>query len=99
MNRFSIAAFATLAFVIAYGYILQAPLGVLTAPLRERFLGAESVAPRRERMPSVFLPDNDWVRQGQVVLSTDPDQKVGTPVEAGEELTIGPRCVVVLQEV
>ncbi len=47
---------------------------------------------------SVFLPDNDWVRQGQVVLSTDPDQKVGTPVEAGEELLIGPRCVVVLQE-
>ena len=45
--------------VIAYGYILQAPLGVLTAPLRERFLGPQAVAPRRERMPSVFLPDTD----------------------------------------
>ena len=45
--------------VIAYGYILQAPLGVLTAPLRERLLGLDSVAPRRQRMPSVFLPDAD----------------------------------------
>jgi CDP-diacylglycerol--serine O-phosphatidyltransferase len=45
--------------VLAYGYILQAPLGVLTAPLRERLLGPSSVAPRRERMPSVFLPDPD----------------------------------------
>lgn len=45
--------------VIAYGYILQAPLGVLTAPLRERLLGPDAVAPRRERMPSVFLPDVD----------------------------------------
>lgn len=45
--------------VIAYGYILQAPLGVLTAPLRESLLGPDSVAPRRHRMPSVFLPDPD----------------------------------------
>ena len=45
--------------VIAYGYILQAPLGVLTAPVRERLLGSDSVAPRRQRMPSVFLPDAD----------------------------------------
>ena len=45
--------------VIAYGYILQAPLGVLTAPIRERLLGSDSVAPRRQRMPSVFLPEPD----------------------------------------
>lgn len=45
--------------VIAYGYILQAPLGVITAPLRESLLGPGSVAPRRQRMPSVFLPDDD----------------------------------------
>ncbi|KRE41373.1 CDP-diacylglycerol O-phosphatidyltransferase [Knoellia sp. Soil729] len=45
--------------VIAYGYILQAPLGVLTAPVRERLFGTDAVAPRRERMPSVFLPDTD----------------------------------------
>ena len=45
--------------VIAYGYILQAPLGVFTAPVRERLFGTDSVAPRRHRMPSVFLPDTD----------------------------------------
>ena len=45
--------------VLGYGYILQAPLGVLSAPLRERLLGAEAVAPRRERMPSVFRPDTE----------------------------------------
>ncbi|KGN38753.1 CDP-diacylglycerol--serine O-phosphatidyltransferase [Knoellia subterranea KCTC 19937] len=45
--------------VIAYGYVLQAPFGVLTAPLRERLLGPEAVAPRRHRMPSVFLPEPD----------------------------------------
>lgn len=44
------------ALVVAYGYVLTAPLGVLTAPLRERLFGAESVAPPRTRMPSVFLP-------------------------------------------
>ena len=40
---------------IAYGYVLQAPLGVLTAPLRERFFGPSSVAPPRNRLRSVFL--------------------------------------------
>lgn len=45
--------------VIAYGYVLQAPLGVLTAPIRERLFGSDAVAPRRQRMPSVFLPDAD----------------------------------------
>ena len=44
------------AVVVAYGYVLTAPLGVLSAPLRERFRGAESIAPPRTRMPSVFLP-------------------------------------------
>lgn len=42
--------------VMAYGYVLTAPLGVLTAPLRRRWLGEDSVAPPRLRMPSVFLP-------------------------------------------
>ena len=45
--------------VVAYGYVLTAPLGVLTAPLRERWLGPDSVAPPRRRMPSVFLPLDD----------------------------------------
>ena len=45
--------------VVAYGYVLTAPLGVLTAPLRERWLGPDSVAPPRRRMPSVFLALDD----------------------------------------
>ncbi|WP_392542024.1 CDP-diacylglycerol--serine O-phosphatidyltransferase [Oryzobacter telluris] len=44
------------ALVVAYGYVLTAPLGVLSAPVRERLFGAGSVAPPRTRMPSVFLP-------------------------------------------
>lgn len=40
---------------IAYFYVLQAPLGVLTAPIREHVLGPESVAPPRARLRSVFL--------------------------------------------
>ena len=44
------------ALVVAYGYVLTAPLGVLSAPLRERLFGTDSVAPPRRRMPSVFLP-------------------------------------------
>lgn len=45
--------------VVAYGYVLTAPLGVLTAPLRERVLGPDAVAPPRTRMPSVFLTIED----------------------------------------
>lgn len=45
--------------VIAYGYVLSAPLGVLTAPLRERVFGPDAVAPPRYRARSVFLPDPD----------------------------------------
>lgn len=41
--------------IIAYGYVLQAPLGVLTAPLRERWFGPDAVAPPRNRLRSVFL--------------------------------------------
>ncbi|WP_377642714.1 CDP-diacylglycerol--serine O-phosphatidyltransferase [Oryzobacter terrae] len=44
------------ALVVAYGYVLTAPLGVLSAPVRERLFGTGSVAPPRTRMPSVFLP-------------------------------------------
>ncbi|HWU21774.1 MAG TPA: glycogen debranching protein GlgX [Nocardioides sp.] len=46
----------------------------------------------------LYLPDNDWVHSGSVVLSTDPDLAAGTPVRSGESITIGPRSVVVLQE-
>lgn len=46
----------------------------------------------------VYLPENDWVTRGEVVLSTDPEQANGTAVHADEKLVLGPRCVVVLQE-
>lgn len=43
---------------IAYAYVLSAPLGVLTAPVRERLFGPDSVAPQRYRTRSVFLPED-----------------------------------------
>ena len=42
--------------VVAYGYVLTAPLGWVTIPLRRRWFGEDAVAPPRTRMPSVFLP-------------------------------------------
>lgn len=45
--------------VLAYGYVLTAPLGVLTAPLRRRLFGSDAVAPPRSRIPSVFLSIED----------------------------------------
>jgi CDP-diacylglycerol--serine O-phosphatidyltransferase len=41
--------------VLAYSYVLTAPLGVLTAPLRKRIFGPDSVAPERPVLTSVFL--------------------------------------------
>jgi len=41
---------------VAYGYVLTAPLGWLTAPLRRRLFGSDAVAPPRSPMPSVFAP-------------------------------------------
>ncbi len=46
----------------------------------------------------VRLPENDWVHSGEVVLSTDPEHPLGTPVKAGEELVLGGWTVVVLRE-
>jgi pullulanase/glycogen debranching enzyme len=45
----------------------------------------------------VVLPKNDWVQRGTIVLSTDPDNKVGTGAIAGETLVLGPRSLVLLQ--
>ncbi|HEX2894809.1 MAG TPA: CDP-diacylglycerol--serine O-phosphatidyltransferase, partial [Marmoricola sp.] len=42
--------------VVAYAYVLTAPLGVLTRPVRARVFGPGSVAPPRQRPQSVFLP-------------------------------------------
>ncbi len=47
---------------------------------------------------TVQLPDNDWVHAGEVVLSTDPELKTGTPVTMGERITLSPRAVAVLRE-
>jgi CDP-diacylglycerol--serine O-phosphatidyltransferase len=66
--------------LVAYGYVLTAPLGVMTAPLRERWFGHDSVAPPRRRMPSVFLPiDEDdavdappWPDEEDEVAGADP---------------------------
>ena len=44
------------------------------------------------------LPPNDWVQQGEVVLSTDPAHAVGTPVAAGESIRLDGRSMVVLRE-
>lgn len=68
--------------VIAYGYVLQAPLGVITAPLRERLFGPDAVAPRRHRLPSVFLGviDDDGLEDDSVSVEEDP--AAGLAVEA-----------------
>ena len=45
----------------------------------------------------VTLPENEWVKSGEVVLSTDPDLDHGTPVAAGDVLSLGARTVVVAE--
>jgi glycogen operon protein len=47
---------------------------------------------------ALTLPENVWVEKGEVVLSTDSDLAVGTPVEAGQALTLQGGCVVVLRQ-
>ena len=44
--------------VIAYGYVLVCPLGWITAPVRRRLFGPQSVAPPRYKLPSVFFPED-----------------------------------------
>lgn len=46
---------AATGLAVAYCYVLTAPLGVISAPLRARIFGPESVAPPRTRQHSVFL--------------------------------------------
>ena len=50
---------AATGLVVACAYLLTAPLGVVTAPVRARVFGAQAVAPPRRRMQSVFLPISD----------------------------------------
>jgi glycogen operon protein len=46
----------------------------------------------------VDLPVNEWVRRGEVVLSTDEKLPLGTPVEAGETITLAARSLVLIRE-
>ena len=46
----------------------------------------------------VRLLENTWVREGEVVLSTDPSLALGTPVTAGGTLRLDGPCVVVLRD-
>ncbi|MCF6379663.1 glycogen debranching protein GlgX [Nocardioides KLBMP 9356] len=44
------------------------------------------------------LPDNQWVHHGEVVLSTNAEIEVGSPVVAGSELLLQARSVLVMRE-
>jgi glycogen debranching enzyme GlgX len=46
----------------------------------------------------VSMPEHDWDRAGEFVVSTCPDHPVGATVKAGEVITLDARCVVVLRE-
>ena len=54
-----IVAPITTACAMAYAYVLLAPIGWVTGPLRRRWLGPDSVAPPRHKLPSVFFPTLD----------------------------------------
>jgi glycogen operon protein len=44
------------------------------------------------------LPANEWVRTGEVVISTDPGHPHGEMVAAGEVIDIAPRSIIVMRE-
>ncbi len=45
----------------------------------------------------VTPPDNDWVQSGEVVLSTDSRNPIGTPVKAGVTMSQEARSVIVMR--
>ena len=47
----------------------------------------------------LMLPKNNWVHAGEVVLSTDPGNPIGKPVEAGSTMVQEARSVIVMREV
>ncbi|HYH34963.1 MAG TPA: glycogen debranching protein GlgX [Nocardioides sp.] len=51
-----------------------------------------------EEPVEVVLPAEEWVRTGEVVLSTDPGVPQGTVVEPGQSLDLGGLTVVVLRQ-
>ena len=70
---------------IAYGYVLTAPLGWLTAPLRRRWLGPDSVAPPRTRLPSVIMPvEVDASVDGQQAIVVIEDGAASDAIEDDE---------------
>ncbi|MDC5697396.1 CDP-diacylglycerol--serine O-phosphatidyltransferase [Intrasporangium calvum] len=85
----------TTGVAIAYGYVLTSPLGWVTAPLRRRWFGADSVAPPRVRMPSVIMPvQPDPVIDGEAALDADPDLpcEPSSSDDGGDEPGEGPRA-------
>jgi glycogen debranching enzyme GlgX len=44
------------------------------------------------------LPANEWVREGEIVLSTDSSHPLGKRLQAGAVIDIEPRSVIVLRE-
>ena len=47
---------------------------------------------------AITLPENQWVNHGEVVLSTDTGNPIGTPVAAGDKMTLQGRSVLVLRQ-
>jgi len=48
---------------------------------------------------NVKLPKNPWVQQGRIVLASDPEIADGTLVEAGSDLLLPARSLILLQQV
>ncbi len=59
--------------VVAYTYVLTAPVGAVTAPVRRRLFGPDSVAPPRVKQQSVFLPLHDEDDDSEAESDTDED--------------------------
>lgn len=47
---------------------------------------------------SLSLPENAWVQDGEVVLSTDPEHPHGEHVRAGEVVDLAARSVLVMRQ-
>jgi hypothetical protein len=47
---------------------------------------------------AITLPQNQWVNHGEAVLSTDTGNPPGTPVTAGDHLTLQARSVLILRQ-
>ncbi|QIK67068.1 glycogen debranching protein GlgX [Nocardioides sp. HDW12B] len=47
---------------------------------------------------TIRLPENEWVARGEVVLSTDPAHADGSEVQAGDEITLAARSLLLLRQ-